>query len=245
MPSVMLKKARRVLRERGAVALLRRGREKVAQLWRFRRATKRIGRFADNRALLDFVFSDDAAFIRPGQVRAELGALVDLLTPMPPRNLLEIGTATGGTLFVWCQVAASEGRIYSIDLPGGEWGDGYPAWKIPLYKRFARPGQTVHLIRGDSHAEATLEELCRSLDGQLIDFLFIDGDHSYESAKRDFEMYSPLVRKGGLVGFHDIVNKDCPVDRLWGELKQGHQFWEFVESRDQGWAGIGVLKIPE
>jgi hypothetical protein len=34
--------------------------------------------------------------------------------------------------------------------------------------------------------------------------LFIDGDHTYEGVRRDFEMYSPLVRKGGIIAFHDI-----------------------------------------
>jgi predicted O-methyltransferase YrrM len=38
-----------------------------------------------------------------------------------------------------------------------------------------------------------------------LDFLFIDGDHTYEGVKQDFEMYTPLVRKGGLVAMHDIV----------------------------------------
>jgi len=37
------------------------------------------------------------------------------------------------------------------------------------------------------------------LAGRQVDFLFIDGDHSYEGVKKDFEMYSSLVRKGGVV----------------------------------------------
>jgi len=43
------------------------------------------------------------------------------------------------------------------------------------------------------------------LNGEPLDFLFIDGDHTYEGVKRDFEMYSPLVRNGGIIAFHDIV----------------------------------------
>jgi hypothetical protein len=31
----------------------------------------------------------------------------------------------------------------------------------------------------------------------MVDFLFIDGDHTYEGVKKDFEMYSPLVRREG------------------------------------------------
>jgi len=48
--------------------------------------------------------------------------------------------------------------LISIDLPGGPFGGGYPAWKIPLYKSFARyPTQRIHLLRCDSHDQKTLE----------------------------------------------------------------------------------------
>jgi predicted O-methyltransferase YrrM len=43
------------------------------------------------------------------------------------------------------------------------------------------------------------------LKDNKVDFLFIDADHSYEGVKKDFEMYSPLVRKGGIIAFHDII----------------------------------------
>jgi hypothetical protein len=32
------------------------------------------------------------------------------------------------------------------------------------------------------------------LGGERVDFIFIDGDHTYEGVKRDFEMHSPLMR---------------------------------------------------
>lgn len=40
-----------------------------------------------------------------------------------------------------------------------------------------------------------------------ISMLFIDGDHSYDGTKRDFEAWSPFVKPGGLVCFHDFGNK--------------------------------------
>ncbi|MEO0196406.1 MAG: class I SAM-dependent methyltransferase [candidate division WOR-3 bacterium] len=43
------------------------------------------------------------------------------------------------------------------------------------------------------------------LGNSKLDFLFIEGNHSYEGVKMDFEMYFPLVRKGGIIAFHDIV----------------------------------------
>jgi hypothetical protein len=60
-------------------------------------------------------------------------------------------------------------------------------------------------------------------------------------------MYSPLVRKGGLMAFHDICthspDQDCGVDQLWREICTKHKSWEHVENPDQGMYGIGVLEL--
>jgi predicted O-methyltransferase YrrM len=75
--------------------------------------------------------------------------------------------------------------------------------------------------------------------------LFIDGDHSYEGVKKDFEMYSPLVAEGGLIAFHDIAVHTkftgCEVDRLWNEIKPAFRHREIIADLKQGWAGIGVV----
>ena len=84
------------------------------------------------------------------------------------------------------------------------------------------------------------------LAGRQIDFLFIDGDHTYDGVKQDFEMYAPLVRPGGIVGFHDIAHHrpeaNCQVDEFWSEIKENYEHKEFLADPDQRWAGIGVLK---
>jgi len=49
-----------------------------------------------------------------------------------------------------------------------------------LHKAFALWGQKIHLIRADSHKVKTLEQAKAILGGKGIDFLFIDGDHSYD-----------------------------------------------------------------
>jgi predicted O-methyltransferase YrrM len=50
-----------------------------------------------------------------------------------------------------------------------------------------------------------LDVIKNILDDRKVDFLFIDGDHTYEGVTRDFEMYSPLVKRGGIIAIHDIV----------------------------------------
>jgi predicted O-methyltransferase YrrM len=184
------------------------------------------------------------------QKPAELSSLLRLLRDRPPYTIVEIGTAGGGTLYAFCQVAPEGSLIISIDLPGGEFGGGYGEEQIPGMRAFARSDQLLHFLRCDSHAEATKQAVIDILEGRHVDFLFIDGDHSYEGVARDFEMYAPLVAKGGVVAFHDIVPHPelpaCEVDRFWDSVKRNYPHHEYVQPGDWGWGpwgGIGVLEI--
>lgn len=182
------------------------------------------------------------------QVRSEIVELGKILQAFPPRRSLEIGTNYGGTLLMLCTLSPPAAQIISIDLPWGRFGGGYPLRKIPLYRRFPRFGQRLHLIRADSHAAETKQRVLRILSGEPLDYLFLDGDHTYDGVRRDFEMYAPLVRSGGIAAFHDIAEhkreKDCGVDRFWSETKQRYRHREIIADPKQGWAGIGVLFMP-
>ncbi len=197
---------------------------------------------------LELAFTLGSGLIRPAQLPAELLWLLTFVFREPrPRFVMEIGTFRGGTLFCACRLAASDACVISLDLPGGPFGAGYPAWKRRLYGAFAKPQQSLRLIRGNSHSPGSVAEVRQILEQDRLDFLFIDGDHSYIGVKRDFEAYMPLVRTGGLVAFHDVIaNPRSPtieVYRFWEEIKGAYEHWEFIAQRDRGYMGIGVLRI--
>lgn len=114
---------------------------------------------------------------------------------------MEIGTAQGGSLFCFCKLAPKEAEIISTDLPPL----ATEKYLRQFFKHFPKKEQNLHLLKADSHRKDTLEKVKKILDGKFLDFLFIDADHSYEGVKMDFEMYSPLVRSGGIIAFHDII----------------------------------------
>lgn len=182
------------------------------------------------------------------QVRSEIAELGKMVQALAPKRSLEIGTNYGGTLFLLCTLSPPGAHIISVDLKGGPFGGGYPKRKIPLYRRFPRNGQKLCLIQADSHLPETWERVVGAMRGNKLDYLFIDGDHSYEGVKKDFEMYSPLVRSGGMVAFHDIAEHGeelaCGVDKFWNEIKGQYRHHEMIENPKQGWAGIGVLFMP-
>jgi len=182
------------------------------------------------------------------QNMTELLGLIEALGEQPLRRVCEIGTFKGGTLFIWCQLAEADAKIVSIDLPGGGFGGGYSERSVPFFEAFCKEGQQLTCLRQSSHDPATKEKLEGILDGEPIDFLFIDGDHTYEGVKKDFELYAPLVRKGGMIGFHDIVERpqqpDIQVHRFWNELKGDYRHREFIEtSAERRSIGIGLIYV--
>jgi cephalosporin hydroxylase len=180
---------------------------------------------------------------------SELAPLIAVVRERQPRTVVEIGTHKGGTLFAWCQAAHPEALIVSIDLPDGLFGGGYSKEEAREFQSFAQPGQELHALRRDSHKRRTLRRLKSLLRGRPIEFLLIDGDHTYEGVRRDWEMYGPLVAPNGLIAFHDIQEHTraplCKVDELWAELAPHHRTAEFVDPGDDRglgqWGGIGVI----
>ena len=75
-----------------------------------------------------------------------------------------------------------------------------------------------------------MQKIKAILKDNKVDFIYIDGDHNYEGVKKDFEMYSPLVRKGGIIAFHDIVPSGYPkVYKFWNEVKENKNIWRWLK----------------
>lgn len=180
------------------------------------------------------------------QVPEELEKLADFVAELAPVNIMEIGSEAGGTFYLWCRLAS--GLKISLDLPSGASGSGRFKEQSALAARAAEFrcwAANVHVVTGDSHAQATHGEVAEILDGAKLDFLFIDGDHTYHGVKLDWEDYRGFVRPGGYIAFHDIKDTEhhrrvgCDVAKFWTELSGEKQ--EFCT--DMHWGGIGLTRI--
>lgn len=189
--------------------------------------------------------------IEPMQVREELAAFVRAIAATDPDTVCEIGTARGGTYYLWARCLDAETYV-SVDLPGERFGGGYSARRARFLGESVaadRPGIEQRFLRRNSHDPATVRRVGEVLDGDPLDFLFVDGDHTYEGVKEDFERYSPLVADGGVIALHDIVehehDPDCEVDRFWRELRDdaAYETREIVADPDQGRGGVGLVYI--
>jgi predicted O-methyltransferase YrrM len=184
--------------------------------------------------------------ITPVQYKYEILNLLAIVREIKPKTVLEIGTACGGTLFLHARTANDHALIISVDLPEGKFGGGYARWRRPYYRGFAHAHQKIVLLQKNSHDAKTFEEIKKILNGRMIDYAFIDGDHTYEGVKRDYEMYSPLVRSGGIMAFHDICENiigdpSCQVKIFWNEIRENFKHVEFLKNQERPGLGIGVL----
>ena len=199
----------------------------------------------DPQIWLDALWSSH--FFRPLQKRTEILGLVEILRRLKPSTICEIGAAGGGTTFLLAHAAPKDAVIITVDLIFSE-------RRMAALKQFARGEQKIFCLEKDSHQIETVRAVSDCLPEGKLDVLYLDGDHSYEGIKTDFELFTPLVKPGGMIVFHDIVpdfktrfgiettSYTGGVPQFWQELKAVHQnVEELVEDSAQDGYGIGIL----
>jgi predicted O-methyltransferase YrrM len=159
----------------------------------------------------------------------ELRLFLERVRDLQPRVVVEIGTARGGMLFCFSQLAARDATLVSIDLPGAPNCGGQTAIEREVFRTFGPLTQSFHFIPDDSHLPSSKDKLENILAGRTIDLLFIDGDHSYEGCMADFEIYRHMVSPAGLIAFHDI----CLFPDQWPGTGVGVA-WQEVKARYGG-----------
>ena len=178
------------------------------------------------------------------QNRSEIVQAAEFFKNMNVRNFMEIGTDQGGTFAIWSKLS-EDGKRISVDMPHGTYGVN--SYDVSVRDKYLKSlGSNVTMIHGDSHSDEIKNSVSSMLKEGELDFLFIDGDHTYEGVKKDYEDYKKYVKDGGWIGFHDIKNTEfhrnanCRVDLLWNEL-EGEKI-EFIDNSSQ-YGGIGFIKI--
>lgn len=183
--------------------------------------------------------------IRPDQIHSEITELCKIIKQRKVTTILEIGRAGGGTLFLFCKSAANNAYIMSIDMPVSTLEKWNMNNRKKLYYSFKKDKQHLFLIDTDSHSNEVWNTVNIWLSGRSdLDFLFIDGDHSYMGVKTDYALYAGLVKKGGIIAFHDIAenkgHRQNPVRDFWLEVRKNHKYKEICHSKGKGY-GIGIL----
>lgn len=148
------------------------------------------------------------------QVYEEFYQLACFLYSFKPHNILEIGTR-GSTFALFNKLAT--GQKIAVDLNEDVLKSIY----------FLTLEKNCHFINGNSQNIEIFNKI--QTIAPKFDFIFIDGDHSYEGVKADFNLYKTLLSDRGYIGFHDIdPNHFLLKTYAEGEAKTGkvRRFWE-------------------
>jgi Methyltransferase domain len=152
-----------------------------------------------------------------------------------PGAIVEIGSFKGRSTVMLAKVASHYGLgpIISIDPHTHILSTGPDSSTLPTtYEDFLSSLRTRDV---ESHVEvhrAFSDDVSRTWDRQ-IRFLWIDGDHSYEGAKADFDGFIPFVAPMGVVALHDALNNfPGPVRVFVEEMLRTERFGPagFVQS---------------
>lgn len=188
---------------------------------------------------IDQAVKDLQAKYNAGQIPDEIAWFYKECIKVDPKVVVEIGVYAGGNLKILNNlIIYNDGLTVGIDLDWDKW-KRFGSWDLD------EGVSPVVLIDGNSHEKSTIDRLKDILEGKEIDVLFIDGDHTYEGCKMDYDMYSPLVRKGGIIAIHDINMKLDPKEA--NPIKKCGEYWDDLQGDkhsfyvDKSGYGIGYI----
>lgn len=144
---------------------------------------------------------------------AGLEKLVEYLGPCSNIRAIEIGAYEGHSTKVFCEAFKHVTTIDPWESGIGDITDKVDMEKIlKRFKKRMKGYENLTVVRGFSH------EVASKLPNGGFDFVYIDGDHSYESTKRDILIMLPKVRKGGFIAGHDYRAKFPGVKKAVKEV---------------------------
>lgn len=172
--------------------------------------------------------------------------VMSLVELMRPGTLVELGTHTGNSYCAFCQAARSRQlvtRCFAVDTWQGDASMGVYAGDAMFeeLRRYHDPayGSFSTLMR--MTFDAALPQIA---DGS-IDLLHIDGCHTYEAVRHDFEAWLPKLSNRGVVILHDTAERQdgFGVWRFWEEVSGRYPAFNFEHCHGLGMLVVG--KEPE
>lgn len=165
----------------------------------------------------------------------------DLIRNTKPETIVELGTHNGYSFFVMCQAVKDSGlktKLYAIDSWEGD--DHANHYGNEVYK-FVKKLKAQHYKTINANLiKKYFDEAVADFRDNSIDILHIDGLHTYQAVKNDFETWLPKMKKDGILLFHDTsaTRQGFGVYKLWEEIQKSYNTTCFKHSY-----GLGVVPL--
>lgn len=166
---------------------------------------------------------------------------------MRPRSLVELGTHTGVSYFAFCQAANTlrlDTQCYAVDTWKGEEHAGF--YDDTVFQDVEQRNIKFYAHRSRLLRQ-TFDEARVHFSPQSIDLLHIDGFHSYEAVRHDFETWRETLSDRSVVLFHDINvrERDFGVWRFWEEISSYYPHFSFLHCNGLGVLAVGANQSPD
>jgi len=161
-----------------------------------------------------------------------------IIEVLNPKKFVELGVHTATSYFAFCQAVKTlnlDTTCYGVDTWKGDEHTGF--YGDEVFEKVSNHN-TMQFSRFSTLIRSTFDEAREYFIDKSIDLLHIDGFHTYEAVKHDFEFWLPKLSNSGLIILHDINvrERNFGVYKLWEELKEKYDHFQF----DFG-HGLGIV----
>ncbi len=166
-----------------------------------------------------------------------------LVKNIKPSRIVELGTHSGNSYFSFCQSVKEnqlKTKCFAIDTWEGDEHAG--SYDDSIFIK-VNDHNEKHYANFSTLIRKKFDLALSDFSDKSIDILHIDGLHTYEAVRHDYETWLIKVADGGLILFHDIFVKDrnFGVYKLWEELLTEYpNFTYFKHSH-----GLGVIQVSK
>lgn len=121
-------------------------------------------------------------------------------------TMVEIGCYAGESTTIWCK---NFNKVYAVD----PWldGKGYDPNDFASQRMSNSVEQQfdsrMYKFNNFEKVKDFSYNIADQFENESLDFVYIDGEHTYSGVKKDIEMYLPKIKKGGFIGGHDYKPK--------------------------------------
>jgi hypothetical protein len=170
-----------------------------------------------------------------------------LVDALRPGMFVELGTETGVSYLALCQAVAGLGipaTGHAIDTWEGDEHTGFYGEEI--FERLSVYHER-HYAEFSRLVRSTFDDAVGHFEEGSIDLLHIDGLHTYDAVRHDFETWRQKLSTRAVVLLHDsnVRERGFGVHRFWSELRGEYPSFEFVHGHGLGVLGVGDDLPPE
>ncbi|WP_329842813.1 class I SAM-dependent methyltransferase [Stenotrophomonas sepilia] len=165
-----------------------------------------------------------------------------LVETVRPKSIVELGTHNGASFLAFCQAVETQhvsARVFAVDTWEGDEHAGF--YGNEIYAEL-RDYQQRHYAGISEMMRMRFDQALEYFAEGSVDILHVDGLHTYEAVREDFETWRSKLSRRAVVLFHDscVRERGFGVWQYWSEICSQFPSFEFTHTH-----GLGVLLVGE